>query len=261
MGIIKETIFNKKSETKDLTSVSHKKKLNTGLDYFIKAETLRNSELYNESVKFYLSSILIENDNFKCYFGLALAYKHIHEYEKAIKTLNRAKKINSHSYELHYELGVLYLLCENPIAAMKELKNAIMLDKKRVDAQIQLAKAHEVLGEEDMSLLIYKRVIEFFPSSVSAYSGLANLYMNNHKYFEAGSVYKQLLKINPNFPQAYFALGVCFEKLGKINDAIRYFRKFAEFKPNSINSAEVKRHLEKLKLKITDHSKDLKVIK
>ena len=262
MGIIKDLESkNKDNQMQDLTALSKKKKLSTGLEYFVKAETLRKSELFNESVRFYLSSLLIENDNFNCYMGLAMAYKHIHEYEKAIKTLNRAKKINKKSYELYYELGVLYLLCENAQAAMREFKSAILLDKKRPEAQIQLAKAHEVLGDEQMAEMIYRRIIDFFPANTSAYHNLANIYMNRNNYFEAGYIYKQLLKINPNFPQAYFALGVCFEKLGKISDSIRYFRKFANLKPNSINSGEVKRHLERLKSRLTPHPTDIKIVK
>ena len=148
---------------------------------------------------------------------------------------------------MHYELGILYLLCENPHAALREFKNAILLDKKKPEAQIQLAKAHEVLEDAEMAEMIYKRIIEFFPTNISAYNNLANLYLTNERFLEAGIIYKQILKINPNFSQAYFGLGICFEKLGKINDAIRYFRKFSEIKPNSINSGEVKKHLQKLK--------------
>lgn len=247
MGIIKQDDIKKLSLPEDLVKLSKKKKLSVGLEYFLKAETLRNSELFNESVRFYLSSLLIENKNFDCYMGLAMAYKHIHKYEKAIKILNKAKKLKTNSYNLHYELGILYLLCENPIAALKEFKNAILLDKKKVEAQIQLAKAHEVLGDFEMAEMIYKRIIDFFPANIQAYNNLANLYLTQERYIESGSVYKQILKINRNFAQAYFGLGICFEKLGKINDAIRHFRKFSEIKPNSINSSEVKKHLKKLK--------------
>ena len=247
MGILEQKDKKNVSLPKDLVKHSKKKKLSAGLEYFLKAETLRNSELFNESVRFYLSSLLIENNNFDCYMGLAMAYKHIHKYEKAIKILNKAKKIKTNSYELHYELGILYLLCENPHAALREFRSAILLNKSKVEAQIQLAKAHEVLGDDDMAEMIYKRIINFFPANISAYSNLANYYMSHENYLDAGSVYKQLLKINANYSQAYFGLGICFEKFGKINDAIRYFRKFSELKPNSINSAEVKKHLKKLK--------------
>ena len=156
MGIIEQEDNKTANLPKDFVKLSRKKKLSTGLEYFLKAETLRNSELFNESVRFYLSSLLIENDNFDCYMGLAMAYKHIHKYDKAIKILNRAKKLKKESYELHYELGILYLLCENPHAALREFKRAILLDKKRPEAQIQLAKAHEVLEDNQMAEMIYK---------------------------------------------------------------------------------------------------------
>ena len=247
MGIIEQEENKTVSIPEDFVKLSRKKKLSVGLEYFLKAETLRNSELFNESVRFYLSSLLIESKNFDCYMGLAMAYKHIHKYEKAIKTLDKAKKIKRNSYELHYELGILYLLCENPYAALREFKSAILLDKKKPEAQIQLAKAHEVLEDNEMAEMIYKRIIEFFPSNISAYNNLANLYITKEKYLEAGLIYKQILKINPSFAQAYFGIGICFEKLGKIGEAIRYFRKFSQIKPNSINSGEVKKHLQKLK--------------
>ena len=261
MGLIKDKIFKGVIKTEDISQIAKRQKMSSGLQYFLKAETLRNSELYNESVRFYLSSLLIENDNFNCHFGLAMAYKHIHEYEKAIKTLNRAKKINPKSYNLHYELGILYLLCENPHAAMKEFKNAILLDKNKAEAQIQLAKTHEALGDIEMAEMIYLRIIEFFPSNTTAYNNLGNLYMTLSMYYRAGATYKELLKIRPDFPQAYFALGVCFEKLGKINDSIRYFRKFSEIKPNSINSSEVKKHLSKLRNQLNERAVKLKLIK
>ena len=261
MGLIKDRIFKGVSGAKDLSKISNKQKFQTGMQYFLKAETLRNSEFYNESVKFYLSSLLIENDNFNCYYGLANAYKHMHEYEKAIKTLNKAKKINSKSYELHNELGILYLLCENPHAAMKEFKSAIMIDKNRPDAQIQLAKAHEVLGDTKMALMIYQRIIDFFPSNISAYQNKANLYMSLNMYFEAAVVYKNLMQVNPSFADAYFGLGICFEKLGKITDAIRYLIKFSQLKPNSINSPEVKKHIIKLKKQLTVKPTEMKIVK
>ena len=44
---------------------------------------------------------------------------------------------------------------------------------------------------------IYKRIIEFFPTNISAYNNLANLYLTNERFLEAGIIYKQILKINP----------------------------------------------------------------
>ena len=117
-------------------------------------------------------------------------------------------------------------MCENPCAASIEFREAIMLDKTKIEAQLQLAKAHEVLGENDMAELMYNRIIELNPTNASAYSNKANMYMNENLYFEAGAIYNQLIKISPNFAQAYFGMGVCFEKLGKITDSIRYFKKF-----------------------------------
>jgi TolA-binding protein len=59
-------------------------------------------------------------------------------------------------------------------------------------------------------------------------------YENSHSYREAIEAYKESLRMNPNFPDAYINLGVVYYKLGKYSDAIEAFKEAAKVEPNSL---------------------------
>jgi len=59
-------------------------------------------------------------------------------------------------------------------------------------------------------------------------------YENSHSYREAIEAYKESLRMNPNYPDAYINLGVVYYKLGKYSDAIEAFKEAAKVEPNSL---------------------------
>ena len=62
--------------------------------YFTAAEDLRNNFQYKESVENYLHSILIDRNNPTSYIGVALSYKNLKEYQKAIVNLQKAELLS-----------------------------------------------------------------------------------------------------------------------------------------------------------------------
>ena len=60
------------------------------------------------------------------------------------------------------------------------------------------------------------------------------------------SFYNNLLKADTDYYNAYAGIGVCFEKLGKINSAARYYRKFLSLNPFSKDSEFIFNRLQKI---------------
>ena len=56
----------------------------------VKADALRLANLFKEAIPKYLRSILCNRNNADAYYGLALSYKGLTNYEKAIETLETA---------------------------------------------------------------------------------------------------------------------------------------------------------------------------
>ena len=142
----------------------------------------------------------------------------------------------------------------------------IKLSPDNKNAQLKLALTHELSGENEMAEVIYKAIVEKYPYYIPALSNLASLYLDTNKYIDAIKLFKQMIKINPDFYRAYLGMGLCFDKLEKYTFAIRYYKKYISYKPNSPTSksligriCEIHSKREKI-LKTSKDTKSFKLI-
>lgn len=212
----------------------------------VKAEALRLANHFKESIKNYLGSILLDRKNYKAYLGLGISYKSQENYNKAIKALETARKISYFTPEIHYELGLCYMMTGRLCEAIKCFHHTISLDRNNLNAQLQLGVAHELIEETDMAILIYHTIIENHPELLSAYNHLSALYMSLGEFKAAGSVFSQVLKINPNHNKAYLGLAICFDKMANTSRALHYYKAFLDKKPHSHHGPKIKTRISKL---------------
>ena len=104
-------------------------------------------------------------------------------------------------------------------------------------------------------MMIYQKLIENSPTYLNAYLRKSTLLMKMELYNSALELYKQVLKINPNYAQGYYDIAFCLDKLGKQREAKRYYHKFLEYKPQDKNADFVLRRMEKLKKITTSNTK------
>ena len=221
---------------------------------FVKADALRLANHFKESIKHYLSAILMDRKNYRSYMGLGISYKAEQNYEKAISALEKARELSYFTSEIHYELGLCYLITGRCCEAIKSFHHAISLDRGNINAQLQLGVAHEFIEEPDMAILIYHTIIENNPGYISAYNHLSALYMNLGEFKAAGNVFSQILKVNPNFNKAYLGLAICFDKMSNRARALHYYKLFLERKPHSHHGERIRKRIQKLKnLKSADY--------
>ena len=168
----------------------------------VRADALRFAKSYRESVKIYLDSIMMDRNHQEAYWGLAISYKYLTEYKKAIKTLEKLVELDNKNDKYFYELGVCYLSDGRPAEAIPHLISAIVNNRENLEAQIQLAIAHELVEETDLSLMIYNKLIETNPGFLKAYYNKAAMLMGMGEFLEASKTFFQLIKRNPDYYKA-----------------------------------------------------------
>ncbi len=188
---------------------------------------------YKKAAEEYLTSLFNKSTSTRPYKSVSKAYKSLKAYDKAIKHLEKAKEISSFDPEIYYELGLNHLLNANPDVAIKNFVRTIRLDNKNINAQLQLAISHELADEAQMALSIYQKIIEEKPKYILAYNHKAGLLMQIGCYEEALELFKQILRINPNYYRANLGLGICLDRLEQYPSAIRYYKKYISQKPKS----------------------------
>jgi tetratricopeptide (TPR) repeat protein len=213
----------------------------------VKADALRFAKSYSESVKIYLDSIMMDRNYEDSYWGLAVSYKYLTEYKKAIKTLTKLTEINENSDKYFFELGVCYLSDGRPAEAIPHLIKSIVLNNQNLEAQIQLAIAHELVEETDLSLMIYNKLIETNPEFLKAYYNKGAMLMGLGNFEEAAKTFFQLIKRNPDYYKAYLGIAMSFDKIGHYSDAIRYYKKFLELKQFSEDAVFAKSRIQELR--------------
>ena len=60
--------------------------------------------------------------------------------------------------------------------------------------------------------------------------------MRKGDYKEAIVILKKAIDLNPDFPEAYYNVGISYEQLGKHKDAIEMFKKTIELSPDNANA-------------------------
>ncbi len=216
---------------------------------------------YRKAIKEYLVSLMIDKNDIRARKGASKAYKNLKEYDKAIKHLKTARNVYSFDSEIYYELGLNYLLNADNLNARKNFIRAIKLEPNNKNAQIKLALAHELSGEEDMAILVYNTIIEKHPDFIPALSSLAGLYIERNDFFEAIKLFKRILTINKEYYRAFLGLGLCFDKLGKYIYAIRYYKKYICYKPHSQTAKSLAGRIYELLGAKTSKTNNLKLIK
>ena len=213
----------------------------------VRADALRFAKSYRESVKIYLDSIMMDRNHQEAYWGLAISYKYLNEYGKAIKTLEKLVELDDKNDKYFFELGVCYLSDGSPAEAIPHLISAIVINKENLEAQIQLAIAHELVEEQELSLMIYNKLIETNPGFLKAYYNKAAMLMGMGNFLEASKTFFQLIKRNPDYYKAYLGIAMSFDKLGKTVDAIRYYKKFLGLKQFSEDALFARQRISDLK--------------
>ena len=251
MGIIYNSKYNK-------INGSAMQDISLAQIYFSEAEELRLNKKFKEAIDKYLHSILINRNNHTSYIGLAIAYKNLKNYNKAIKSLKKAEILQPDDINVQKELALCNIIKSDFSNGIKHLISSIKLEPDNIEFQMQLALVHEMIEEEDMALMIYQKIIETEPKYIRAYIQKATLYMYLEDYLNSAKTFKEVLKLQKDYYRAYLAIGICYEKLGNKQGAKRFYKKYITLSNNSSNKKEVTKRiieLESVKNKVTHNLK------
>lgn len=227
----------------------------------VRADAMRFAKLYRESIKCYLDSIMMDRAHQEAYWGLALSYKYLNEYQKAIKAFERLIELDDKNDKYHFELGVCCLCDGRPADAIPHLVQSIVINRENLEAQIQLAIAHELVDEADISLMIYNKLIETNPEFLKSYYNKGAMLMGMGDFEEASKTFFKLVKRNPDYYKAYLGIAMSMDKLERYNDAIRYYKKFLELKQFSEDALFARQRIKELREYLPTRAKSLRLVR
>ncbi len=203
----------------------------------------KEKQLTDAVKQFSDSVIMVEN--------LAQFYRENGDYEKALSAINNAIKKDSTKTKYWHMKAVLHYENEDTTQAIAALEKSILLSKDLNDILL-LAKIYaetknpdalalcEILVKQNKfvkeavfikgtyfknindaakAIIYFDEAISMSYTFMEPYGEKAKILYGRQKYMDALIVLDKAVKIQNNYPEGYFFMGRCFEKLNRWEDA------------------------------------------
>ena len=154
------------------------------------------------------------------------AQSHIqkNEYERAVKKLNQAIKINRDSFNAYYNLGIVYSEQGKLEEAIENYTQAIEVKSDFAKVYHNRADVRRRQGNLEGAIRDYTQAIKINPSLAPSYHDRG--YTRSQQGNLEGAIrdYTQAIEINPGFASAYHNRGHIRQKQGNLVKAVKDLR-------------------------------------
>lgn len=169
--------------------------------------------------------------------------------DKALEHCEKAIEENDKNPDAHLIRGILKFKKGEKDLALKEIDTAIEQKGKNAEARNTKGDILVGMGKHDEAMKEYEAALEDDGKYHLSMVGIANLLIQKQKWEEA---LKHLLKaseIKSGDANILYSVGVCYEKLGKIDDAVKYFNDGIIVDPNQNTKNQILMHVRQLQQK------------
>lgn len=186
----------------------------------------------------------------KLQYALDLCNKH--KFDEALPILEEILKIDPQNSEAWRTLAQVHWFYQHkPEKAYDELIEALRCNPKNIWALVLMGN---LLTKEkkdvDHAKLYYDKVLEFYPDNAIAINNIGATYMERKDYEGALPFMEKALDIDDSYANSYYGLGLCYYKLGKIEDAFEVCHKGALKSSDRPENPAVREELIKLYLTV-----------
>jgi Tfp pilus assembly protein PilF len=154
----------------------------------------------------------------------------------AIQEYRQALTTDPQSSLLHLNLASVFIQKDDPAQATKELQRAIELSPESVEAHALLALVYAAQDKSDLAageyILALENATKFEPKNIDIYKGLGAIYLQQKKFKKAEGIFKLIINISPEDPEAHFYLGDIYYNLGDYSSVEQELKSAVKSKPD-----------------------------
>ena len=275
-------MYNSKLYEESKQCFAEANKLNGGVPgvYYYLGKVYEDTQQPSLSLYYYLKANSLQPDlDLMLHIGYLYGVKK--DYSSAMRYFNLASAKEPANSRPYFFKGLVSIWQEDYTMAERNIQHAISLDEKSETYYFYLAIVMEKMSKLDMAINSLEKAIKYNPKSARAYNYLGYLYADNNMkieesltliqkalelepgngaytdslgwaYFRKGN-YKLALekllaaeellrKSNSPDPVVFDHIGDAFLKLGKVDNALRYWNKSNEMKKTDTVESKLKKY-------------------
>ncbi|MBP1633497.1 MAG: lipoprotein NlpI [Acidobacteria bacterium] len=188
-------------------------------------------------------------------FEEGVAASRSNDYDGALAKFNEAIVLLPSCYDCYYNIGFAHAQKKDYAKAEEAFKKALELKPDYVEAYNGLATVYNAQKRFDDAQAASQKAAELSATagttsgggSVDAIYNQGVIDWNAGKAEEAKGHFEEVLKLNPNHPEAHYQLAMCYVNLGNLAEATKYFEKYLELAPDGQYAAQAKALVAQLK--------------
>lgn len=186
----------------------------------------------------------------KLQFALDLCNKH--KFDEALPILEEIIKIDPQNSEAWRTLAQVHWFHQHePEKAYDELIEALRCNPKNIWALVLMGNLlTKEKNDIEHAKQYYDKVLEFYPDNAIAINNIGATYMERKDYEGALPFMEKALVIDDSYANSYYGLGLCYYKLGRIEDAFEVCHKGALKSSDRPENPAVREELIKLYLTV-----------
>ena len=184
------------------------------------AEVYRQSGQTEQAINYYRRFVRTRPDMAAGHFNLAALLIKKQNLPEAIVSLKQEIALEGHHPNSWYQLAQLYRATTQAPAAESAIRNALTLSQTTRDYWIEYGNIvflYHNLKQTQKALAIYKEVTRVLPAYPPAYFNLGLLQYRQGRYAEAVSSFRQVVQLSPEDQEAHQALALA---MGQVENSI-----------------------------------------
>lgn len=195
--------------------------------------------LIDEAVMYTQEAIKIDPLNYYNYLAqariseLALSLQVPNAYESAKEAYTNAIANNPYNPSLYLNLARLEAGQNKVAEAQQYIGSALQLKQNYVDAIFLLSQIQVAQGQIKDAIISVQVASQINPTNPLIFFQLGLLYYNAKDYQSAVEAFNQAMKLDNNYANAQYFLGLSYARLGKNADAIMQFENLATTNPDN----------------------------
>ena len=182
----------------------------------LSAETGKN----RQALKFWKQALNKNPGLPEAHINMGVVYEKIGQKRKAVAAYQKALELDDSNAMAHYNLGVIYAKGKDFSKAVEEWETASKLDRKDEIILNGLAWAYEKLGKRKEALAKLDLSIKLNPFDSKTHFSLGRIKYDMENVDDAIDSFKKAVHFNPDFGEAYYRLGLAYDKLNQSYGAI-----------------------------------------
>lgn len=187
---------------------------------------LSKQKKFDEAITYFSKAISLDSNNAYVYDERAFAYKQKNEFAKSNEDYSKVIFLNDTLYTAYFNRADNYRILGDYNKALIDLNYLFSKIGNEPDIFNARGRVYFSMGNIDLAKKDFIESIKLNSNkNYSAYNNLGIIYTHTGNFELAEKYYYKALKISPNYEDAYFNLGLMYEKNKKYVKAISMWEK------------------------------------